>query len=137
MNNVKKSIGWVGATATSDGALTIALTNLGHIEASVKYISFEPLLGAIQPPIGRRLRQAGINWIIIGQQTPYNPKTAPKIEWLKEIVEAADKVGIPVFLKDNLKPLIQESGFSKANWAAKEWVQCKYPILRQEMPRAQ
>jgi hypothetical protein len=28
------------------------------------------------------------------------------IEWVKQIVEAADKAGIAVFLKDNLKPLL-------------------------------
>jgi len=26
-----------------------------------------------------------------------------KIEWIQEIVEAADKTGIPVFLKENLR----------------------------------
>ena len=79
-----------------------------------------------------KLEDAGINWLIIGSQTkPYRP---PKVEWVQEIVEAADKTGIPVFLKENLKQLIQGAGFSKASWAANEWVQCKYPILRQEMP---
>ena len=44
------------------------------------------------------------DWIIIGSQTkPYNP---PKIEWIQAIVETADKYGVPVFQKDNLKPLL-------------------------------
>ena len=30
----------------------------------------------------------------------------PNIEWVREIVEAADKAGVKVFLKDNLKPLV-------------------------------
>jgi len=46
---------------------------------------------------------SGISWVIIGAQTkPYKP---PKIEWVQEIVEACDKAGIPVFLKNNLAPL--------------------------------
>jgi len=61
------------------------------------------------------LKDAGINWIIIGQQTPPNKKTEPKVEWVQEIVEAADKAGIPVFQKNNLKPLLDNN-------------------LRQEMP---
>jgi len=44
-------------------------------------------------------------WVIIGQQTPVKKATTPKVEWIREIVEACDKAGIPVFLKDNLKPL--------------------------------
>jgi len=58
------------------------------------------------------------DWIIIGSQTkPYNP---PKIEWLQAIVELADEAGVPVFLKDNLKPLLgnnlrQELPESKSN----------------------
>lgn len=51
-----------------------------------------------------KLQEAGISWLIIGAQTkPYKP---PKIEWVQEIVRAADKAGIPVFLKDNLSPLM-------------------------------
>ena len=30
----------------------------------------------------------------------------PKIEWVEEIEKAADKAGIPVFLKDNLLELV-------------------------------
>ena len=33
----------------------------------------------------------------------------PKIEWVREIVEAADQAGIPVFLKDNLASLLHET----------------------------
>ena len=39
-----------------------------------------------------------------------------KIEWVQEIVKAADKAGIPVFQKDNLAPLLGKDN------------------LRQEMP---
>jgi len=30
----------------------------------------------------------------------------PKIEWVRDIVRAADAAGIPVWLKDNLLPLL-------------------------------
>ena len=52
-----------------------------------------------------KLEEAGINWVIIGQQTPVRKATIPKIEWISEIVEACDKAGISVFLKDNLNIL--------------------------------
>ncbi len=54
----------------------------------------------------------------------------PKIEWVQEIVEAADKAEIPVFLKDNLKPLL--SGYLGHNLP---WD--KQGDYRQEMPKGE
>lgn len=54
-----------------------------------------------------KLKEAGISWVILGSQT--RPTVMPRIEWVEEIVRACDKAGIPVFLKDNLKPLLRET----------------------------
>ncbi len=147
---------WVGVSATDTPMFIKSLNWLDEIEAKTKYISFEPLLDRI-PINSKALQLAGIKWVIIGACTgtmmemikvcqehpestlcgsPKGKWTAqPKIEWVQEIVQACDKAGIPVFLKKNLKLLIQEAGMGEAKWAAREWVQCKYPVLRQEMPR--
>lgn len=89
------------------------ISKLGEIEATVKFVSFEPLQEAIASNfdfgLDRAFKAYGIKWVIIGQQTPASPKTAPKVEWIREIIEAADKAGIPVFLKNNLAPLIDTS----------------------------
>ena len=50
----------------------------------------------------------GLDWVIIGQQTPVRSSTMPKVEWIREIVQAADQAGIPVFLKDNLKNYVSD-----------------------------
>lgn len=104
---------WVGVSVTNPSMLCEASYMLKNVEAKIKYLSFEPLIDFEQLPgtldwqrwIEYNLTFYNkINWVIIGSQTkPYKP---PKIEWVKEIVEACDKAGIPVFLKDNLKPLI-------------------------------
>ncbi len=92
----------VGVTATNPLMFYNALDNLRHIEASIKYLSIEPLLEEIKIPDAVCL--SIVNQVIIGSQTkPYKP---PKIEWVSEIVPACDKAGIPVFLKENLKPLL-------------------------------
>jgi len=125
---------WVGVTATDAKSFLMAGRGLEQIEAKVKYISLEPFLDYIG---GLWLQEwlesgVGINQLIIGAQTkPYKP---PKIERVEEIVRACDKAGVAVFLKDNLKPLIESQGMVSAQWATKEWVQCKYPVLRQELP---
>ncbi len=88
-----------------------------------------------------KLKDAGISWIIIGQCTPVSIKTQPKIEWIQEIVEAADKAKIDVFLKDNLKPLLCEGAWNDKrlvlDWTHGESefegvIDCK---LRQEFPK--
>jgi len=112
---------WVGVTATNHDGFLGAIEGLRTVDATVKFISFEPLLKEI-PFQHQAFYYAGINWVIIGDCTgtmvemawlggkypdltlmPYgNRWTAqPKIEWVQEIVGAADKAGIPVFLKDN------------------------------------
>lgn len=113
---------WVGVSATNEKAYWDATRYLHAIQAKVKYISFEPLFGSIMQnchpyylqnePLAARmtevewLQACGINWLIIGAQTrPYKP---PAIEWVRDILLAADKAGILVFMKNNLKKLIAE-----------------------------
>ncbi len=76
--------------------------------------------------MSNKLEEAGISWVILGAQT--KPTVMPKIEWVQEIVEAADKAGIPVFLKDSLKQLMLTDLFNVPKWAFKKH------HLRQEMP---
>jgi protein gp37 len=93
----------VGVTVTSNGAMTLALESLAYIEAKVRFISFDPLLGFIGMADHMSIKGI-VDWIIIGSQTkPYKP---PKIEWVEEIARAADKAGVKVFLKENLWKLI-------------------------------
>lgn len=120
---------WVGVTATGYDAFNKALDGLKVIEAKVKFISIEPLLEAI-PFYMERLAYCSINWLILGSMTgtkkdieemhklypqltpmPWGKRWTlqPQISWVEEIVRAADKAGIPVFQKDNLKPLLGDN----------------------------
>lgn len=123
----------VGVSATSDRHFYDAVCYLRDIEAEVKYISIEPMLTEITTANPVHLKGCGINWIIIGSQT--KPTVHPKIKWVKDVVEAADLAGIPVFLKDNLKPLIFTTVNGKDIVESHNLWACKYFKLRQEMPR--
>ena len=98
---------WVGATATNDVDLRIAIDRLKHIEATIKFISLEPLLYWDLEWDTLAYWLSYIHWIIIGAQTPYSIKTAPRKEWIDRIIDACDEVGIPVFLKNNLRPVLK------------------------------
>jgi len=92
---------WVGVTATDGEMYQRAMIYLDQIQAKVKYISFEPILGRIaffEKPI------AGLDWAILGAQTkPYKP---PEKKWVDNLVYLFDRYRIPIFVKDNLKPLL-------------------------------
>ncbi len=96
---------WVGASATSTGEFIIAHKNLIRVNARIKFVSFEPLRERIAfSQYALAVELSGVvDWVILGAMTgPKAKQNAPHLEWVHEIVEAADKAGIPVFEKDNL-----------------------------------
>jgi len=151
---------WVGVSATNGLMFQEAAEFLLSVEASIKYISFEPLLEwSVKNYLYSTedlLKAANIKWVIIGSLTSRNHADLiplhtslgldiekygntwtlqPKIEWVKEIVEACDKAGIPVFIKENLKPLILKED-KLPIWAMQDWKKGEVFNLRQEMPTA-
>ncbi len=121
---------WVGVSATDHEQWKEGVRGLRKIEASVKFFSFEPLLHRI----GVKFYDFDddTKWVIIGAQT--KPTVMPKIEWVREIVEACDKAGIPVFLKDNLIPIFDTN--KDGLFLYPEWAMNKEGFsLRQEFPK--
>jgi protein gp37 len=107
---------WVGVSATNAKMADDAGYYLQQVDASVKFLSIEPLLEPMH------LFFNNLDWLIIGQQTPISVKTTPKVSWIQDILTAASNAGnIPVFMKDNLMPLLSR------DWGA--WQP------RQEFPR--
>ena len=125
---------YVGVTVTELNPENTPLAYLRKIQATVKFISFEPLLkwtNNLPTRLSESLTIANISWVIIGQQTPVSRKTMPRIKWIKDIIEACDKADIPIFLKNNLKPLFQN--VEEPSWLV-GW--CNKPgELRQEFPK--
>jgi protein gp37 len=124
---------WVGVTATNQESYYDGVSSIAGVEAKIKFVSFEPLLAQINGgECAEEYRLDSIeefDWVIVGACTgslkemlalglkdEFPDKRVlrwgkkwtlqPRIEWVREIVEAADKAGVKVFLKNNLKPLI-------------------------------
>lgn len=115
---------WVGASATNSVMAEHAGYYLSEIKAKVKFVSFEPLQEHINSHFAHWLKGDdfdGINWLIIGQQTPVKQTTQPKMEWIQELLVAAHNANVPVFMKNNLEPLLN------GTWSG--WK------LRQEFPQ--
>ena len=99
----------VGVSATDPASFAAAYFWLAQIEAGGKYISLEPFYNwdiRATEALLQQAKQAGVEWLPIGAQTkPYKP---PEIDWLEAVILAANKIGIKIFLKDNLYPLIHD-----------------------------
>jgi len=122
---------WVGVSVCNDKMLDAAVDNLEDIEAKHKWISFEPLAKKITLSLDYALYYSGVSWIVIGGWD--RGKTQPKVEWIRGIIEAADKAGIPVFLKDNLLPLLKNH--NAYPWAFTPNSVPTFPTYRQEFPK--
>lgn len=87
---------WVQGVSVNKRAEIRRIGDLQNTLAPMKMISFEPLyedIGIVD--------LTGIDWIIIGAQT--HPLIEPDAGWVNSLVLQARSVGIPIFIKNNLK----------------------------------
>ena len=99
---------WMGTTVTCEDGDWRNIEHIKWVKAGVRFVSFEPLLGALPGYVNLD----GLDWIIIGKLTG-SKKVKLDPDWIDEILTQALQLGIPIFMKNNLKPeypgeLIQE-----------------------------
>jgi len=92
---------WLGVTVNTQNDMW-RVEELATIQTvGRKFVSVEPMFSRVtlQDLIYE------IDWIIVGAQT--NPLKLPEKSWVKQLISEAEKANIPIFLKDNLKPLFK------------------------------
>lgn len=73
------------------------------------FLSIEPMLFPISPST-----ISDVKWIIIGAETGNRKdKVMPGREWIEDIVKWCDILGIPVFMKDSLIPIVGEDNMRR------------------------
>lgn len=83
---------WAGVTVESHDYL-VRLDNLKKVPSSVRFVSFEPLLGSID-----NADLSGIDWVIVGGES--GPGARPmKKEWAASLRNACLYQNIPFFFK--------------------------------------
>jgi len=83
---------WLGVSV-EDAKNAIRLKHLQAAQASIKFVSFEPLLG----PVGK-LNLSGIHWAIVGGES--GPKARPMAEqWVIEILDQCQAAQVAFFFK--------------------------------------
>ncbi len=99
----------VGTTVTNQADADERLPWLLQVDAPVRFVSHEPLLGEIDVKLHdyaischrHSVRAAFINWAIIGAMTGPGA-VKPKPEWIQGLINQYRAAGVPLFLKDNL-----------------------------------
>jgi len=96
---------WMGITITgkeSEDEQMKMLASLREIDTRVRFVSFEPLL-AMPVDFGWEIA----DWLIVGAKT--NPYLAPSKHWIEGLIYYSERAKIPIFLKNNLEPLLGEN----------------------------
>ncbi|OHD74921.1 MAG: hypothetical protein A2177_11150, partial [Spirochaetes bacterium RBG_13_68_11] len=83
---------WMGVTVESIRHLS-RIDDLRASGASLKFISFEPLLGSVPAP-----DLDGIDWVIAGGESGPHARTMAE-EWAREIRDACVAQSVPFFFK--------------------------------------
>jgi protein gp37 len=94
---------WLGVSITKQEDAW-RLDSLGEKVDGHKFVSIEPLHGSIEADLG------GIEWVIVGAETGNRKgRIEPRREWVEGIREEVNRLGMPLFLKNNIQKYYGES----------------------------
>lgn len=95
---------WFGVTVTSAKEKGRIQAMREHIRAKHYQVSFEPMFDDIG-----EVDFTGIEWIVVGTETGRRKgKSESKPEWVWNLTDQAHSLGIPVFMKEDLLPVMGE-----------------------------
>ena len=96
---------WFGVTVTSAKEKGRIQAMREHIRAKHYQVSFEPMFDNIG-----EVDFTGIEWIVVGTETGRRKgKSESKQEWVWNLTNQAHSRGIPVFMKEDLLPVMGEA----------------------------
>ena len=116
---------WFGVTVTRKAELWRTDALRKNVRAKHYHVTFEPLFddpGTVD--------LSGINWIVVGTMTgAQSRKIHTEPEWAWSLTDQAHKLGIPVFMKEDLVPIIGDENmiqempeeFNKVLEVQKSW----------------
>lgn len=86
---------WVGVTAENQEQFEIRTMYLSVIDAPVKFISVEPMLG----PISIFNHRNDIDWVICGGESDLSKARPMEVSWAEDLLNQCQEDGIPFFMK--------------------------------------
>lgn len=96
---------WFGVTVTSRKEKHRIDDLRQNIRGGHYHVTFEPMFDDIGT-----VDLSGIEWIVIGTETGRRKgKSVSRPEWVRSLTEQAHTLGIPVFMKEDLLPIMGEA----------------------------
>jgi protein gp37 len=94
---------WLGTSCENQAMADLRVPHLLKCPAAVRFLSCEPLLGAIDLRLGSkpddlRTRAPYIKWVIVGGESGPNARPMD-VAWARSIVGQCKDAGVPVFVK--------------------------------------
>lgn len=112
---------WFGTSATDDKSFFengyVLFESFGYCEGTKanRFMSIEPLLGAIRKSSLVNIKY--LDWVIVGAESGNRKdKVIPKKEWIMEIKEQCQLVGVPLFMKESLRELMGQDFVQEFPW---------------------
>lgn len=110
---------WLGTSVEDQQAADERIPHLLKCPAAVRFLSCEPLLGAVDldPYLFGDTRHDGdrnsVDWVIVGGES--GPKAREcRTSWIRGIVDQCKSAGVPVFVKQlGVKPVMTRSEWSE------------------------
>ena len=97
---------WLGASMVNQAEYDRDVRKLLAVDASVRFLSVEPMLG----PIHGGLDLHGLDWVIVGGES--GPNARPMhVQWARSLVHQCNAAGVPVLVKQ-LGHTIHDDGMS-------------------------
>ena len=95
---------WMGVTVTRNSEKKRLDDLKRNIKAKHYHVTFEPIFDEIGD-----IDFEGIDWIVIGTETGHRKgKVDSRPEWVLHIADQAQTQGVPVFMKEDLLPIMGE-----------------------------
>lgn len=95
---------WFGVTVTDSKEKERIQALREHIHGGHYHVTFEPMFDSIG-----KVDLSGVEWVVIGTETGRRKnKSVSRPEWVWNLTDQAQALGIPVFMKEDLLPVMGE-----------------------------
>ena len=95
---------WFGVTVTASKEKERIQALREHIQGGHYHVTFEPMFDNIGD-----VDLSGVEWVVIGTETGRRKnKSVSRPEWVWNLTDKAKALGIPVFMKEDLLPIMGE-----------------------------
>ncbi len=95
---------WFGVTVTASKEKERIQALREHIQGGHYHVTFEPMFDNIGD-----VDLSGVEWVVIGTETGRRKnKSVSRPEWVWNLTDQAKALGIPVFMKEDLLPVMGE-----------------------------